>query len=130
MLISEFARRAELTPDTVRFYIKRGLLHPNTTIKGGSNPYQIFSHNDLSVARTIRIQQSLGYSLREISDIAERYAEGLRTPQGAASVLRQQLERLEDKRDHIDAMIVYLEAKVAWLEGGQKGPAPNFDDYA
>jgi hypothetical protein len=26
MLISEFARTAGLTPDTVRFYVKRGLL--------------------------------------------------------------------------------------------------------
>ena len=50
MLISEFARASGLTPDTIRFYIRRGLLKPETSRKGGSNPYQIFTAEHVQVA--------------------------------------------------------------------------------
>jgi len=57
MLISEFARAAGLTPDTVRFYVKRGLLKPLAGKKGGSNPYQVFTDEHVQMARTVRIAQ-------------------------------------------------------------------------
>jgi hypothetical protein len=41
MLISEFARKTGLTTDTVRFYVRRGLLTPETNGKGGRNPYRL-----------------------------------------------------------------------------------------
>ncbi|WP_313603008.1 MerR family transcriptional regulator [Rhizobium sp.] len=61
MLISEFAKAAELPIDTVRFYIAKGLLKPERSLKGGSNPYQIFKPDDVTAARMIRLQQTLGY---------------------------------------------------------------------
>lgn len=39
MLISEFAKATELPVDTIRFYISKGLLKPERSAKGGSNPY-------------------------------------------------------------------------------------------
>ena len=53
MFISEFARAAGLPPDTVRFYVKRGLLRPEEGA-GGSNPYQVFTKADLEMARLVR----------------------------------------------------------------------------
>lgn len=45
MLISEFARVTELPIDTVRFYVAKGLLKPERSLKGGSNPYQTFKQD-------------------------------------------------------------------------------------
>ncbi len=73
MLISEFARAAGLTPDTVRFYIRRGLLKPLNGKKGGSNPYQVFTEEHVQIARMIRMGQSLGFSLREIEALNVEY---------------------------------------------------------
>ena len=69
MLISEFARATELSRDTVRFYVRRGLLKPLAGNKGGSNPYQVFTHEHVQTARAIRMAQSLGFSLREIREL-------------------------------------------------------------
>jgi MerR family transcriptional regulator, copper efflux regulator len=41
MLISEFARAAGLSRDTVRFYVRRGLLAPLAGNKGGSSLCQV-----------------------------------------------------------------------------------------
>ena len=63
MLISDFAKATGLSPDTIRFYIRRGLITPETGSKGGRNPYQIFSAEHVREARLIRMAQSLGMSL-------------------------------------------------------------------
>ncbi len=73
MLISEFARATGLSRDTIRFYVRRGLLRPLAGNKGGSNPYQVFTNEHVQMARTIRMAQSLGFSLREIAALNAEY---------------------------------------------------------
>ncbi len=130
MLISEFARTTGLSTDTVRFYVRRGLLKPLAGSKGGSNPYQIFTAQHVQMARMIHMGQSLGFSLREIEALNAEYETKRMTASRGAEILRGQLVRLEEKAAHINAMMSYIRAKVAWVEGGEKGSEPNFTDYA
>ena len=129
MLISEFARTAGLSTDTVRFYIRRGLIKPLAGSKGGSNPYQIFTNEHVQMARMIHMGQSLGFSLREIEALNIEYQTKRMTASRGAEILRGQLVRLAEKAAHIEAMMSYIRAKVAWVEGGENGPEPNFTDY-
>ncbi len=124
MLISEFARATDLSPDTVRFYVKRGLLQPEAGRRGGTNPYQEFSETDVATARIVRIAQSLGFTLGEIAAIIEE----LRTT-GAdrarhIAILEERLRELDEKAARIARMRGYLGAKIAWLKNGEKGPEP------
>ena len=130
MLISEFARATGLTRDTVRFYVRRGLLRPLAGNKGGSNPYQVFTGEHVQMARMIQMAQSLGFSLREIGILNAEYQAKRMTPARGAEIMRGQLVRLEEKAAHVGAMIGYIRAKLAWYEAGGKGPEPNFTDYA
>jgi MerR family copper efflux transcriptional regulator len=129
MLISEFARAAELSVDTVRFYVRKGLLQPATGRRGGANPYQIFAPEHVEQARIIRMAQGLGFSLREIAALAAEYNAGGMTPARSVEVMRSQLARLEEKADQLNAMVSYVRAKIAWLEGGECGPEPGFGEF-
>jgi MerR family copper efflux transcriptional regulator len=129
MLISEFAKRAGLSTDTVRFYVRKGLLAPETGMKGGSNPYQIFTEEHVEAARLIRMGQGLGFSLREIAALAAEYNAGEMTPERSLELMRHQRDRLEEKAAELDAVLSYTRAKVAWLEGRQQGPEPVFREY-
>lgn len=129
MLISEFARAAGLTPDTVRFYVRRGLLKPQTNGKGGANPYQLFDETHVETARLIRMGQSLGFSLKEISAHNDEYQAGGFTPQRSAELMRELLGRLEEKAAQVNDMAAYARAKLAWLEGGSVGPEPRFGGF-
>jgi DNA-binding transcriptional MerR regulator len=129
MLISEFAHAAGLTSDTVRFYVRRGLLKPLVGRKGGSNPYQVFTNEHLQIARMIRMGQSLGFSLREIESLNAEYQAKRMTASRGAEIMRYQLQRLEQKAAHVNAMTSYIRDKLAWLERGSRGPEPNFTDY-
>ncbi len=127
MLISEFARATALSPDTVRFYVKRGLLQPAAGRRGGTNPYQEFSEADVATARLVRLAQSLGFTLGEIAAlIAELRATGANRPRHIA-ILEERLQELDEKAARIDGMRRYLRAKIAWLKGGEKGPEPPLE---
>ena len=129
MLISEFARVTGLSPDTVRFYVRRGLLEPAMSDKGGSNPYQIFTDEHVQTARAIRMAQSLGFSLREIAALNVEYQANASRRRAAPKFCADRLARLQEKAAHVGGMIAYIRAKLAWVEAGGKGPEPNFTDY-
>jgi len=125
MLISQFAKATGLSVDTVRFYIAKGLLKPERSArKGGANPYQVFSADDVTAAQMIRLQQSLGYSLAEIGALAEEYRRGAGSPERTAEVLRKQIARLEERQRELDAALAFLKGKLEWVEAGQPGSAP------
>lgn len=124
MLISEFSRTTGLSRDTVRFYARLGLLKPTKTAKGGRNPYQLFSKEDAEAAELIRVAQSLGMSLKEVSDLLiERREKGIDGDR-RIEIMQRQLERLEAKEAELRAMTSFLTAKIAWLRGDKKGPRP------
>lgn len=127
MLISEFARVTNLPVDTIRFYIAKGLLRPERSLKGGSNPYQLFKAEDVTLARMIRLQQRLGYTLAEILALNAEYRAGEHSSERTIEVLQQQIERLQERKDALDAALTFLRGKRDWIESGREGPAPQLD---
>lgn len=129
MLISQFAKQTGLPVDTIRFYIAKGLLRPERSVKGGSNPYQVFGEQDMTTARMIRLQQTLGYSLGEILALNEEYRAGEHSPERTLEVLQSQIARLEEKKAALDAALSFLRGKVAWINSGKPDDAPRLEDY-
>ncbi|WP_336810481.1 MerR family transcriptional regulator [Bosea sp. MMO-172] len=126
MLIGEFAQRAGLSQDTVRFYVRKGLLTPQVGARGGRNPYQIFSERDVSTALMIRFAQSLGMPLKEIAGIAsELSSEGL-SVEREIEIIDTQVARLEQKAADLSTLLDYLRAKRDWMARGKPGDEPRF----
>jgi DNA-binding transcriptional MerR regulator len=125
LLISEFAKVTGLTSDTVRFYIGKGLLKPQRGELGGSNSYQRFTANDVTTVRLIKLQQSLGYPLKEIAVLNREYHTGPRSTARTIDILSRQITKLETKRAQIDTALDFLQAKLAWAESGKIGEAPQ-----
>lgn len=112
-MIPEFARGSGLSIDTVRFYMRKGLLHPEAGRKGRSRPYQVFSPADLEEARIIRSGQALGLSLREIGSFLDRHA--LDGDATLLAFLADQRDRLTSKVAKLQELISFLDAKMAWV---------------
>jgi len=129
MLISEFAKATDLPVDTIRFYIAKGLLKPERSVKGGSNPYQMFRTQDITAARMIRLQQTLGYSLGEILALNDEYRAGEHSPERTIEVLQSQIERLEERKAALDAALSFLRGKVDWIKAGKPNDAQQLKDY-
>jgi MerR family transcriptional regulator, copper efflux regulator len=129
MLISEFSKATGLTPDTVRFYIGKGLLQPRRGQLGGTNAYQCFNANDVTTAQLIKLQQSLGYTLNEIAVLNREYYAGQRSAVRTIDILRKQIAKLEAKRTQLDTALRFLNEKMNWVESGKNGAAPQFGDF-
>jgi MerR family transcriptional regulator, copper efflux regulator len=127
MLISEFSRKACLSRETVRFYVRFGLLQPLTTQKGGRNPYQLFREEDLRAAKLIRIGQALGLSLKEIAELMEKRRKGKLPRERRIDLMKDQLAKLEIKARELKSLQAYVRAKIAWQEKGEEGPEPTID---
>ncbi|ATH14569.1 merR regulatory family protein [Delftia acidovorans] len=126
MLLSEFAKEVGLSPETVRFYVGKGLLKPRRGVLGGSNPYQVFSADDVTAVRMIQLQKSLGYTLSEISALNREYRQGAKSAARTGQVLRHQIDKLQSQRAALDAALTFLTEKLAWVEAGKPGDAPHF----
>jgi DNA-binding transcriptional MerR regulator len=127
MLISEFAQNSGMSIDTVRFYVRRNLLRPALGAKGGRNPYQIFSQDDLGRAEMIRLGQALGLSLREIGEFLDEESSGKIDDARSVEILLGQRERLATKIQELTRLVAYLDAKVAWVRAGFGGPKPGLE---
>lgn len=126
MMIGEFSRATGLSADTIRFYVRRGLLVPETSTKGGTNPYQIFTQEHVKAARMIRMGQSLGMPLKEIAAINAEYQAGGITRERSIAILEGQLAKLEETAAELETMTGYLRRKLLWLEAGTVGEEPSF----
>lgn len=121
MLIAEFARRTGLPRDTIRFYVKKGLLTP--VVLGGANRYQHFDAEQVERALLVREAQALGFTLREIAAMSEEYTRGM-TAKRQAELLRVRLAAVDEHAARLGRLRTYFVAKIAWLEGGRRGPRP------
>lgn len=124
MMISAFARESGLPVDTVRFYIRRELLHPAVGQKGGSRPYQMFSPADLATARTIQIGQALGLSLDEIDSLLKMKALDDNTE--LLAFFAEQRDRLARKASDLQKLVSFLDAKIAWVSSPDGHAPPPF----
>lgn len=64
--IGELARRAEVTPDTIRFYEKQQMMSEPSRTEGG---FRLYSDNDLQRLRFIRYGRKLGFGLEAIREL-------------------------------------------------------------
>lgn len=126
MLIGEFAQRAGLSQDTVRFYVRKGLLRPQTGSRGGRNPYQEFTERDLQTARIVRFGQSLGMSLKELTAINDEMVQDGLSDERAVMLMQEQIDRLAGKASEINTLIQYLRAKCQWIQSGKEEHEPSF----
>lgn len=85
----QFARLANITERTVRYYDKIGLLKPSFIMQNG---YRKYSHEDLMKLQRILLFKTLGFSLEEI--------EGMIIQNDTSSVkqsLQTQIELVDSK---------------------------------
>jgi DNA-binding transcriptional MerR regulator len=84
--VGELARLAAVTPETVRYYARVGLLRP---ARDDGNGYRRFSSSDLDRLRFVLRAKQLGFQLDEVSQILG-LADGGHAPCG---VVREIVER-------------------------------------
>lgn len=101
MLINELAKRAGVTIHTVRYYERYGLLKGRRNPATTSNNYFDYDDECLSRLEFIIDAKSVGFTLREVSEIIDAWYGNIYT-------IKQKRQILEDKLAVLDQRIVEL----------------------
>ena len=122
MKVAELARRVEVTPETVRYYARVGLLEPRRE----DNGYKDFDQQDLSRLRFIRRAQDLGLSLKEIREVFGHAERGDSPCPMVRELVSRHLEELRQRIDGLERVERRLSAALETWRGMPDG-TPNGD---
>ena len=109
--IGELAEQSGLTPDTLRYYERRGLLATPARSAGG---FRLYPPDTLDRLRFIRQSQSVGLSLDDISALLD--FNGKRGKAHCRGVQKLLTSRLADLDAKIDALTTFRHMLSAYLD--------------
>ncbi len=110
MKVRHMAKFAKVTPETVRYYTREGLLSPTRDPKNG---YKIYEEEELRRLQFILQAKALGFSLKDIKNIISNAEKG----QSPCPMVRG---LLTDKIKETEAEIQVLQKKLAMMKKVQR----------
>lgn len=114
MKVSELARSAGVTAESVRHYVREGLLHPE---RHPDNGYQLFDRGDLERLRFIQRARTLGFGIAEIRDILDHADHGDSPCPMVRDLLASRLPQIRARITELQALAERMEqALEAWAE--------------
>ena len=115
MFIRELAEKTSLTPHTIRFYEKAGLLN-ESHIQRGKNNYRQYSKDAVERLLLIRFGQSVGFTLSEIKSILEVADTHELSIEEQDAILHQKLADIERKIAELEQIKALIISKIEAVE--------------
>lgn len=107
MKIQELGDLMGLTPHTIRFYEKEGLLD-SRHIQREKNNYRNYSNEAIERLKLIKKFQGIGCSIAELKTVLQDHDTNERTNQEVIEWILQKINEIERKKDEYDHMLVTL----------------------
>lgn len=121
--VTELARRADVTPATIRYYSRVGLLDP---VRNGDNGYRCFSRADLRRLVFIRQAQLLGLTIGDIKSVLETRTNGEVQCSQVESLVKQHRAGIRDRIADLQATETLITRALGFW--AQMGDSPPVDD--
>ncbi len=113
--VADLARRADVTPATVRYYARIGLLNPG---RDAQNGYRRFTHDDLQRVVFVRKAQALGLTISDIRTILARLEHGDPVCDMVVDLVQQRLAEIRRQCVELEASKARIERALAdWSTG-------------
>jgi DNA-binding transcriptional MerR regulator len=118
--VTELARKADVTPTTVRYYARMGLLHPH---REQGNGYRRFSAADLKRISFVRQAQALGLTIGETKSILDTVEKGESPCPQVRRLVEQRLTEIRRRLAELQAMEQRIAAALeAWSDLDDASP--------
>ena len=109
MNISEVAEKFDMTPATIRYYEKQGLIPPITRNSVGVRDFQ---EEDISWVEFIKCMRDSGLSIDSLAKYSELYQQGSATLIERKKILIEEYQKLLEKQRLINGTVARLETKL------------------
>lgn len=109
MKVQELARREQISADTIRHYVRIGLLQPDKAANG----YHLFSPADQQRLRFIRQARDLGFTLDDIQKILQQAGRGSSPCPTVRNLIEPRLAEARSRLQAMQALVERMEKAVA-----------------
>jgi len=113
LTISEVAKKYDLTPDTLRYYERVGLLPNVSRTSGGIRDY---SEEDCRWVEYIKCMRSAGVSVETLIEYVKLFNEGAKTIQARKKLLLEQREQIVARINEMNDVLARLDWKLDGYE--------------
>ena len=110
MTITEVSKKYNITPDTLRYYEKEGLIPYVNRTGGGVRNY---TEEDCTRIGFIKCMRSAGLSIEVLKKYFELFARGKRTLQARRNLLAAERENLKKHLTELEDTIKRLDYKIS-----------------
>ncbi|MCI8856544.1 MAG: MerR family transcriptional regulator [Clostridiaceae bacterium] len=115
MTIAEVSRRFDISPDTLRYYEKIGLLPPVPRTKSGIRDYDEASCGWIELMKCMR---AAGVQIEALIQYVELYQKGDETLDARKALLIEQREQLTSRMTDMQHSLDRLNYKISLYEQG------------
>lgn len=125
MTIAEVSKKYNVTPDTIRYYEKIGLL---PTIPRTKNGIRNFDEQSCRCLEFIKCMRSAGMEIEILMQYISLYRKGKSTVNERKKLLEGQREKLLEKQKNINQTIERLNYKIELYEEITSGKRKDFTE--
>lgn len=109
MIISEVAKKFDITQDTLRYYEKEGLIGP---VQKGTNGIRNYNEEDLKRIEFVKCMRNAGLEISFLKEYIRLYEEGDDTLEERRKILTDQKLILKEKIDKMQQAYERLNIKI------------------
>ena len=113
MTIAEVAQKCGLTPDTLRYYERVGLV---PTVKRSAGGIRNYSENDCRWVEYIRCMRSAGVSIETLAEYVKLFQQGSATAAARKQLLLEQRRQIVSRIDELNSALNRLDWKLDGYE--------------
>ena len=123
MTIAEVSKRYNITPDTIRYYEKIGLIPHVPRNKSGIRD---FDENSCNWIEFIKCMRSAGLSIEVLTQYISLFKQGNKTAKARKELLVEQRKKLLEKQEDINRTIKRLDYKIEIYDDIISGKRKDF----
>ena len=123
MTIAETSKKYDLTPDTLRYYEKIGLLNRVPRTQNGIRDYD---ENSCKRIEFIKCMRAAGVEIEILLEYMALLEKGKTTVTARKTLLEEQRIKLLEKQENINVTIERLNYKIALYEEIESGKRKDF----
>ncbi len=125
MTISEVSKKYNITPDTLRYYEKIGLL---TNIPRNSNGIRNYDENSCKKIEFVKCMRTAGVEIEILIEYMALLEKGKSTVLMRKQLLEQQRKRLIEKQNNIKQTLERLDYKIKLYNDIMNGKRKDFTE--
>lgn len=110
MTISQVSRRCNISPDTLRYYEKAGLLSDVNRTEGGIRDY---TEQDCAQIEFVKCMRSAGLSIEVLKKYFELFKRGKRTLKARRDLLAAERKALQERFVELQNTLERLDYKIS-----------------